>query len=588
MDWTFGILAILAGSLTVLSPCILPILPPLLSASVAGRLRHRPFWIVLGLAISFTLFGVVFALFGSFLGLSNAALRNAALAVLFFFGLSLLLPRLWERIGSRISALAQRIPGVDRIPSEQGRINALLIGGSLGLVWAPCAGPILGIILTLATIQSSFIQTLILMSAYTLGAAGPMLLIGYGGRSVSQRLLSFRSWGALSHKLLGLLTLVTVVGLTFNLDTLFLARLPVRLFIANQIEKRLAGEASPVPPAPNDPAENGFGPDAALAATKRSPLPVLGTMPEFTKITAWFNSAPLTSAGLRGKVVLIDFWTYSCINCIRTLPTVARWHEKYKEQGLVIVGVHTPEFNFEKNESNVKQAISRHGIRYPVALDNDYGTWNAYRNHYWPAKYLIDAQGKLRKTHFGEGDEDEFERAIQSLLQEARLLHGPMEIEPERNAVDFSKIRSPETYVGYNREERFSSPERIAPDTTQNYSIPASLRLNGWALGGPWKIIDEAAILQAPQGRIQFRFQAPKLNLVMKGNEKGVVGKVLLDGRPIPENLRGADVGPDGKVTILDAKLYNLVTLPKEDEGEHLFELIFENRNVELYAFTFG
>ncbi|MFY9270729.1 MAG: cytochrome c biogenesis protein DipZ [Candidatus Manganitrophaceae bacterium] len=587
MSGILGILAIIAGVLTVLSPCILPILPPLLTAAVSGRQRHRPFWIVLGLGISFTLFGALFSIFGNILGISNAALRQGALIVLFFFGVSLLWPSLWENIGTRISALALQIPGLNRLSSEQTPISSLFLGASLGLVWAPCAGPILGIILTAAAVQSSFVKTVALMSAYSLGAALPMLLIGYGGRRLSEQIVAFRRWGSFLHKILGAATLAAVAALFFNLDTFFLAKLPSTLFITNRIEQRLVG-APPSEPADESTVESNFGPDIALAANKKSPYPILGKMPEFARVTTWLNSPPLTAAGLRGKVVLIDFWTYSCINCIRTLPTVTRWHEKYKEQGLVIVGVHTPEFQFEKEIGNIEAAIARHGIKYPVAVDNDYGTWKAYSNQFWPAKYLIDAEGKLRLTHFGEGDEDGFERAIQSILTEAKLLHAPPTIDPAEKTVDVFKIRSPETYVGYNRASNFFSNERMTPDTTVNYTPPPSLRLNYWALTGPWKVIDEAAILQAPGGKIQFRFQAPKLNLVMKGTAKGIPAKILIDGTPLQANMRGADVGADGKVVIKDARLYHLITLPKEDGEEHLFEMIFEAPAVELYAFTFG
>ncbi len=582
MSWTLGFLSIVAGALTVLSPCILPILPPLLSASISGGNRHRPLWIVSGLTISFTLFGVIFAFFGTFLGLSNNALRHAALLILFFLGLSLLWPSLWERIGTRISALSQQIPGLNRLPNEKTPVSSLLLGASLGLIWAPCAGPVLGIILTLAAVQSSFGATLILMSAYSLGAAVPMLLIGYGGRRISDRITSVRQWGSFTHKALGALTLTAVMALFFSFDTLLLAKLPGSLFAANQIEKRLLETNSPAD------INSNFSPESALAAGRKSPYPILGKMPEFTQVTTWLNSPPLTEESLRGKVVLVEFWTYSCINCIRALPAVTRWDAKYRDQGLVIVGVHTPEFQFEKDVENIKRAIARHGIKYPVAVDNDYGTWKAFRNQFWPAKYLIDAEGRLRLTHFGEGDEDIFEGAIQSILMEAKLLHAPVTIEKAEKTVNVFRIRSPETYIGYNRASNFFSNERMTPDTIINYTPPPSLRLNYWALAGTWKVIDEAAILQAPGGKIQFRFQAPKLNLVMKGTEKGIPAKILIDGAPLSANMRGIDVGPDGKATINEARLYNLVTLPKGDEAEHLFEMIFEAPQVELYAFTFG
>lgn len=581
MSLTLALLAVLAGTLTVFSPCILPLLPLLLSASADSSLHHRPFWIVLGLTASFTLFGVTFAIFGSFLGFSGAALRYGALGLLLFFGLSLLAPRLWGGLGARIAGLTGKIPWGRRFLSERTPFSTLVLGASLGLVWAPCAGPILGIILTLAALQSSFGAVLLLMGGYAFGAALPMLLIGYGGRRVSERAKSFRRWGAITHKALGALTIASVIILFFNLDTLLLAKLPAQLFLSSRIEKELVKKA------PGD-RGNQLGPDRASAAGKKSAYPILGAAPEFKGITTWLNSSPLSAADLRGKVVLVDFWTYSCINCIRTLPTVTRWYRKYKDQGLVIVGVHTPEFQFEKDVANIKSAISRYGISYPVAVDNDYGTWKAYSNQFWPAKYLIDPEGNLRLTHFGEGDEDLFEEAIQSLLIEANLLHGSGGIEPLKRNIDFSKIRSPETYVGYNRAANFSSPEGISPDQTQNYSSPPSLRLNQWALQGMWNIAGEAAELQSPQGKIEFRFEAPKLNLVMKGSEKGIPAKVWVDGVLIRDKLRGADVAPDGTVLVKDPRLYNLVTLPAEDDKEHLFELIFDGPSVALYAFTFG
>jgi len=584
MNPTLEILAIAAGALTVLSPCILPILPALLSASASNDFRHRPFWIVLGLAISFTLFGAVFAVFGTFLGLSNAALRYAAMAILLFFGFSLLWPRLWERVGTRVGALAQKVPGAGRPPAEQGRGGALLLGTSLGLVWAPCAGPILGIIITLAAVQGAFGRSLLLMSGYSLGAVLPMLVIGYGGRRLYRKILTLGKWGELSHRVLGVVTIATVVALFFNLDTLFLSRVPARLFPAGTLEKKLAG-ADPRTLA----AGANAAPGVAEASTDASSLPVLGKMPEFANVATWLNSPPLTSASLRGKVVLVDFWTYSCINCIRTLPYVTRWYDKYRDQGFVVVGVHTPEFTFEKDEGNVKKAIARHGIHYPVALDNFYGTWGAYNNNVWPAHYLFDAQGRLREVHFGEGEYEETERSIQSLLREAKLIHAVRDIDPPAANVAFSRIDSPETYVGYGRARNFSSPEAPAHDRTRNYTTPGTLGLNEWALRGAWKITREAAVLAAPGGGVRFHFKARQLNLVMRGEgNRGVKARVLLDGKPVPPDRRGTDVGPDGRLTVGDSRLYDLVDLSAKDRGGHVFEIDFEEPGVALYSFTFG
>jgi thiol-disulfide isomerase/thioredoxin len=322
------------------------------------------------------------------------------------------------------------------------------------------------------------------------------------------------------------------------------------------------------------------------AAGREADLPVLGTMPEFTGVTAWLNSPPLSTQDLHGKVVLVDFWTYSCINCIRTLPYVTSWYEKYKDQGFVVIGVHTPEFAFEKDEANVRQAMGRFGVRYPVALDNDYGTWNAYDNHYWPAHYLIDVQGRIRETHFGEGRYEETERAIQDLLAEANRLHGAMPVESRKGDVDFSRIRSPETYVGYARAENFTARERVRADAAADYSAPGTLRLNQWALTGRWQVASESARLEGPGGGVRFRFQAPALNLVMSG--QGAKGTVWLDGKPIAAEARGSDVAADGSVTIQESRLYNLIRLPPGDDGPHLFTLIFERPGATLYAFTFG
>jgi cytochrome c biogenesis protein CcdA/thiol-disulfide isomerase/thioredoxin len=582
MNASLELLAVLAGVLTVLSPCILPILPALLSASVSQKNPHRPFWIVLGLATSFALFGTIFAVFKSFLGLTNGELRDAALAILLFFGLSLLMPRLWEHIGSTISTFIQRASWMSRLSAESGPAGTFLLGGALGLVWAPCAGPILGIILTLATVQASFLSTFLLMWAYALGAALPMLLIGYGGQKVVKRLQRFRGVGSVAPKVLGIVTLGAVAGLYFNLDTLLLSHLPSTLFLSNTVEQKLVAHA------PSKASAHTVAETTAMNAPVPSSLPVLGAMPKFADITGWINSPPLTRKELRGKVVLVDFWTYSCINCIRTLPYVRRWYEKYKDQGLVVVGVHTPEFAFEKKTANVEKAVKQFGIPYPVAIDSRYGTWNAYSNQFWPAHYLIDAQGRIREVHFGEGDYKKTEKAIQSLLAEAGTLNKKVALSGPLALVNFMEIQSPETYLGYGRAERFASPETVEPDSTMNYSFPQSLGLNEWALLGTWRVEGEKAILKGPKGDVRFRFHAPKLNIVMKGSGEKVKARVFLDGKPLPVGLYGSDVAPDGSVTVRNAKLYNLVSLPGDDTGSHVFEIRFEAPGAAIYTFTFG
>lgn len=339
----------------------------------------------------------------------------------------------------------------------------------------------------------------------------------------------------------------------------------------------------------SDPLGSPFGP----VASDGSSLPVLAqAMPEFTDIEAWLNSEPLTAAGLKGKVVLIDFWTYSCINCIRTLPYVTSWHEKYKDKGFTVVGVHTPEFAFEKKEANVATAMVRHGITYPVALDNAYGTWNAYSNRYWPAHYLFDAKGRLRHYQFGEGEYEEMERNIQDLLKEAGR-EADMAVTEAVDLPEFSRIGSRETYLGYGRMELLASPEPVRRDAVAAYTAPPPYDRNVFYFSGDWRVEEERS-LPAKDAKLYYRYASAVANLVLSSEDPGgpalrVV--VTLDGEPVPEGLRGADlnVGEDGTTYLLvqEPKLYEIVDAGSAYE-EHLLELSFPEPGTAAYAFTFG
>lgn len=326
--------------------------------------------------------------------------------------------------------------------------------------------------------------------------------------------------------------------------------------------------------------------------TREKALPVLAeAMPEFAEITAWLNSDPLTAASLKGKVVLIDFWTYSCINCIRTLPFVTSWYEKYKDKGFVVVGVHTPEFAFEREEKNVRAALKRHDITYPVALDNAYGTWDAYANRYWPAHYLFDAEGRLRYYHFGEGKYDVTESAVQTLLEESgRVADMPLTVAA---TPDFAKIGSHETYLGYARMSGLASPETVAQNTSRAYTLPQTLGRSTFGLGGRWTIEKERALPEAG-ATLRYRYSASAANLVLS-NERpdgpAVRIDVTLDGAPVPEAFRGADLnfGEDGSTYLLigEQRLYEL-TNGRGVYGEYLLELSFPESGAAAYAFTFG
>jgi thiol-disulfide isomerase/thioredoxin len=324
-----------------------------------------------------------------------------------------------------------------------------------------------------------------------------------------------------------------------------------------------------------------------------SPMPIEGDFPSLGGATEWLNSPPLTAAGLRGKVVLVGFWTYTCINWLRTLPYLRAWAVKYKDQGLVVIGVHTPEFGFERNLDNVRRAAKELKVDYPIAIDSDYATWRAFHNEYWPALYFIDAQGHIRHHHFGEGDYDRSERIIQQLLSETGIggiAHEPAAVEargPEAPA-DWGSLKTPETYVGYMRAESFASPGGAVPDQPHVYAAPAQLKLNDWALAGDWTVEKERAVLNKPNGRIAYRFHARDLHLVMGPATRGapVRFRVLIDGRA-PGADHGIDVDEQGNGTVTEPRLYQLIR-QRKPVADRQFEIEFLDPGVEAFAFTFG
>jgi len=329
------------------------------------------------------------------------------------------------------------------------------------------------------------------------------------------------------------------------------------------------------------------------AAAHRDELPVEGELPSLGGAVAWLNSPALTPQALRGKVVLIDFWTYSCINCLRALPYVKSWYDRYRGQGLVVIGVHAPEFAFEKDPDNVKRAVRELGINYPVALDSNYAIWQAFHNQYWPAHYFIDAQGQIRGHHFGEGDYAGSEELLRQLLTEAgagqlAAAGAPVQGVGVEKAADEAAVESPETYIGYERAANFASPGGQLPDAPGSYSAPATLQLNQWALSGPWRVEGERAVATAAHGGIVFRFRARDLHLVL-GTADGahpVRFRVTLDGAA-PDADHGVDVQPDGSGTVRGQRLYQLLRLSHPD-AEHTFAIEFLDPGVQAYSFTFG
>lgn len=482
------VFAFLAGIVTILSPCILPVLPIILSGSVS---KIKPLGIIAGFVASFTFFTLFLTAIIRTIGIPPDLTRLVAIGIIALFGVSL------------VSSIEFFKPV--RAPKTT---NGFLLGASLGLVWAPCVGPILASVIALASLGTVTGQTFFITLAYSLGTAIPMLIILSGGRR-------FIPASPRIQKLFGVLMIVVAIAMFFNLDRKFqtwvLAVFPNYGAGLTKIEQ---------------------------AAVVQKQISVMGTAPELTGGQEWFNTKPLLLKDLRGKVVMIDFWTYTCINCIRTLPYTKAWYEKYKDKGFVLIGVHTPEFAFEKDAGNVEKAIKDFGITYPVVQDNDYTIWNAYSNQYWPADYLINKDGKIVDTHFGEGDYDATEKKIQELLDVDM---------PIQNPSYRVRTQTPETYLGNHRGDY----SRIT--TT-----------------GTWTKSDEYARPVAGATLI-LQFDAMAVFLVMRGS--GNV-EVSLDGKYV------------STITVDGDRLYDIVKLP--EAGKHELQLKFLDNSLELYAFTFG
>ncbi|MBN3725755.1 cytochrome c biogenesis protein DipZ [Burkholderia sp. Ac-20379] len=615
------ILAYLGGVLTILSPCILPVLPFVFARADQPFVRNG-LPLLAGMAVTFAAVATLAAVGGGWIAQANQAGRWLAIALVGVFGLTLLFPRLSDHLTRPLVALGNRLTGVASTANDgRGSIGAsLLLGVATGLLWAPCAGPILGLVLTGAALRGASVGTTLLLVAYAAGAATSLaaaLLIGGQLFAAMKRSLGAGEW---IRRGLGVAMLGGVGAIALGLDTGVLTQ--VSTVATGGLEQSLVDRFAPRKTPGQAPADAG-GPsmmasgdamraanpnammsaatsaarhDAAMLRVSAPALPVEGEAPSLAGATQWLNSPPLTNASLRGKVVLVDFWTYSCINCLRTLPYVKAWARKYKNDGLVVIGVHAPEFAFERDIDNVKKATHDLGVTYPVAIDNGYSIWRAFNNEYWPAHYFIDAQGRVRYHHFGEGDYAESERAIQQLLVEAGhpdAAQVPLGIEGPaasgaQAAADSADMRSPETYVGYARADNFVSPGGQLHDREHDYAPPAQPGLDDWGLAGAWTVGNEQATLAKPGGRIVYRFHARDLHLVLGPGKNGapVRFRVTVDGTA-PGASHGADVNADGVGVVKGQRLYQLIrqTGPIAD---HTFQIEFLDPGVQAFAFTFG
>jgi cytochrome c biogenesis protein CcdA/thiol-disulfide isomerase/thioredoxin len=587
--------ALVAGAGTAITPCVLPVVPALLSASALGG-RRRPVGIVLGLALTFTIAIVALAQLVKGVGLAGGAVRSLAVVVLLAFGVVLLVPGLAERVQAPLSRLGRFGPRT----RGSGFWSGVGVGGALGFVCAPCAGPILAAVTSVSASGGASVRVIAVALAYAVGLSAVMLLYGLGGRAVLDRVRR-RARGHTVERALGVVLLATGVVMATNLDVRFEEALakdtslpaifvdPTRaLENSGAVQNRLASLRPRSRFAVRQshqvaiPAAQEVG--VSIPGVRTPSLPKLGAAPDFTHTERWFNTPggrPLSLTRLRGRVVLVDFWTYTCINCIRTLPFLKGLYATYHRYGLQVVGVETPEFTFEQEASNVAQAISSDGLRYPVVQDNAYGTWNAYQNQYWPAEYLIDAQGQVRHTQFGEGSYRADEAAVRQLLYEA----GARKLPPPMTAhaiIPSSGLGTPETYLDAQRNQGFAQPLQSG---THFYPGVDSPSLNEFGLHGTWTVTTQSATPRSLGANITGRFQAAHAYLVLTsaGNLPRSV-HVSLDGHSIAAAQAGADVHA-GVVTVRGQRLYALVSLP--DAQQHTLTLQIPP-GVTAYDFTFG
>jgi cytochrome c biogenesis protein CcdA/thiol-disulfide isomerase/thioredoxin len=594
-----------AGFLTILLPCILPLVPIVLGVSIAGQSRLRPLFVVLGMVASFVVFTFALHFLLTAFPYAADAFRTGTFAALFLFGVGFLTSSRYLRLVGAMGAalfflddgiiavmvaaavsialmeaagwISTRIQqtGADVQLAARGTfgadspITALLIGLTLGLIWVPCAGPALGFAFALVRDEPG-LRAAVLLTCYALGTAVPLLAIGYGGQRAVRSVRFLNRYTGLVKRISGILLIGTAILLqmrTFErLQVWFVDNTPFG-DIGTRLEDTLFGDTF-------EPADS----SGSVLPSDGMKLPKIVRAPEWTSIAQgpWHNGAALTADDLKGKVVLVDFWTYSCINCIRTLPYIESYWQKYKDTGkFVLVGVHTPEFAFEGLPENVQEAIERHKLTYPTVQDNDYAVWGSFANRYWPAKYLIDADGYVRYTHFGEGGYEETDEAIASLLQEIGVDTAgmPVMVDPEAEpALD----RSPETYLGERSWPAFQNAQGDPTPDVMTYVAPTALQMNRYALVGDWQLGEgERQVLRSATGEIRMKWQGSEINLVM-GLEDGVQpveAEAWIDGVMVKKFLIDRD---------------DLFALYDGEYGEHDLILKIAAPGAEAYAFTFG
>jgi len=535
--------ALIAGMLTIAAPCILLPLPIILGGSVGQKNKTRPLFLVFGFILSFSIIALLINYLVSAVGFNPNTLRSIAVILLLIFAFFMIWPKPFERLMTNFNSLIGLANKAGK-STGKGNFSAFILGVLIGIIWAPCAGPILGSILTLIALQKNFGSASLLLISYAIGAGIPMLLIAYGGQALTTKIKSIAKYSLRIQQVFGVVLILLAGTIYFQYDTV--------------IESKLLSSI----PSFNTSLENIL----ISSSSKNNKSETSISAPEFNGITHWLNSDPITMKSLRGKVVLIDFWTYSCINCVRTLPYVTSWYNKYKDQGFIVIGVHSPEFAFEKDTNNVQTAINQYNITYPVAQDNYLSTWSAYGNRYWPAEYLIDQNGNVVYTHFGEGEYDVTENSIRGLLgikSDVGVNNGP----------DLSQINSPEMYFGTDREQNLSATQQPS-NVPLNYSLPNNLSLNQFVLEGKWQFFPDKASLTEGSGKIKLRFSSAKLFMVASSLKQPVTLSITVDGKAQPD------------VVVNGSELYTLFN--SNDYSEHTIEINIPSPGLDAFTFTFG
>lgn len=572
--------AFLAGLVTILAPCIWPVLPIVLSSSIAGGKGHqRPLGITLGVMVSFTIFTLSVSYLVRIFHLDPNVLRLLAVIIIAFLGLTMIIPALAAQFELFVSRLSN-IFGQNGKKTGSGFLPGFITGLSLGIVWSPCAGPILATIATLAATGQVSLQVILVTVAYVTGVGIPLFAFAYGGQQFIARAKGVNKYTGKIQQIFGVIMLLAALAIFTNYDQ------TLQLQLLNKF------------PALGT-AVNGFenstvvknqldvlkGKHSIQSADTSGLFNANTPAHDFVGVDTWLNTnnKPVTIASLKGKVVLVDFWTYTCINCIRTLPYVTSWYNKYKDDGFVVVGVHTPEFQFEHDTNNVKNAIKQYNIHYPVAQDNEYTTWNNYANEYWPAEYLIDANGVVRRTHFGEGEYDQMEMAIQALLKNTGK-NITAKLDSMHDQTSPSEI-SPETYLGSKRMQYYFLNGTIG-NGIQSFTLSDNLIKNSFSYGGVWTVSDEYATTGA-NATLSYNFTASKVFIILRpGQVKNPTMKVYFDGKIIDPSVAGSDV-KNGIITIDNDRLYNVIDLHGKIES-HILKLESQTPGVEAFTFTFG